>query len=205
LDQECVDVDQGRLEEVEGEHRDLLALLVLAGQFAVLAVEQVVVRAVPVLDDLQALADLPAQVGVGEVVADSVESVLSSDARVGHAAAIRSVVLGEAVCQRERQFFRRGPWRSLRALTPCEMHLDETCRVVLDAEQDFVTATATGESDDGLTKQRMPFADLQAELSFQDLSGPCVRQQNPRLRQRTRLPIEQVVNAGIQPAIRPRL
>jgi hypothetical protein len=37
-----------------------------------------------------------------------VESVLSSNARVDQARLRRSVVLGGAVCQRDRQFFRRG-------------------------------------------------------------------------------------------------
>jgi hypothetical protein len=123
---------------------------------------------------------------------------------LGHAAGSRSVVPGKAIRQRQRQFFRRRPWRSLRALAPCEMHLDETGLIVLDAEQNFITPTATGQSDDRLTEQRMPFADLKAELSLQDLPGMCVRQQHPRLRQWTRLRIEQVIDAGIQPAIRPR-
>ncbi|GED90670.1 hypothetical protein TNCT6_77550 [Streptomyces sp. 6-11-2] len=47
-----------------------MALLVGPGQVAVLAVEQVVVGGVPVLHDLEAVVDLAAQVGIGEVVAD---------------------------------------------------------------------------------------------------------------------------------------
>jgi len=41
-----------------------------AGELAVLAVEDDAVGAVPVLDDLQAVMDLAAQLGAGEVVAD---------------------------------------------------------------------------------------------------------------------------------------
>jgi hypothetical protein len=46
------------------------------------------------------------------------------------------------------------------------VHLDETVRVTLDSEQDFVTATATGESDDRLIEEWMSFADFETELSF---------------------------------------
>ncbi|OMI36915.1 epimerase [Streptomyces sparsogenes DSM 40356] len=53
-----------------GGHGDLLGLLVGAGQVAVLAVEQVVVGGVPGLHDLEAVVDLAAQVGVGEVVTE---------------------------------------------------------------------------------------------------------------------------------------
>lgn len=74
-------MEQGGLEEMEGEHRDLLALLVLAGQFAVLAVEQVAVRAVPVLDDMQAFADLPAQVDTGKAETDSPSSSTTASPR----------------------------------------------------------------------------------------------------------------------------
>ncbi|MEJ3746341.1 Tn3 family transposase [Actinomycetes bacterium KLBMP 9797] len=115
------------------------------------------------------------------------------------------VVLDEAVCQRDRQFFRRGPWRSFRALAPGQMHLDETGGVVLDSEQDFITATTAGDRDDRLAEERVSFAGFEAELSFEDLPGPRIRQQHPWIRQRTRLTIEQVVDVGIQPAIRPRL
>lgn len=61
---------QRRLEQVQGEHGDLLGLLVGAGQIAVLAVEQVVVGGVPALHDLEPVVDLAAQVRVGEVVTD---------------------------------------------------------------------------------------------------------------------------------------
>ncbi|MCM2416602.1 hypothetical protein [Streptomyces sp. RKAG293] len=50
--QQGVDVDQRGLHQVQGQHADLLALLVLAGEVAVLAVEQVVVGGVPVLHHL---------------------------------------------------------------------------------------------------------------------------------------------------------
>lgn len=63
-------VDQSGLQQVQGQHRDLLALPVGAGQVPVLAVEQVVVGGVPVLHHLQALVDLPPQLRVGQVVAD---------------------------------------------------------------------------------------------------------------------------------------
>jgi hypothetical protein len=47
-----------------------LVFAVGAGEFAVLAVEDDGVGAVPVLDDLQAVVDFAAQLGAGEVVAD---------------------------------------------------------------------------------------------------------------------------------------
>lgn len=56
--------------KVRGEHGDLLALLVRARQIAVLAVEQVGVRRVPVLHHLQALADLLAHLRIREIAAD---------------------------------------------------------------------------------------------------------------------------------------
>ena len=71
-------MDQGALEQVQREHGDFLVLAVGAGQVAVLAVEHRPVGGVPLLDDLQALVDLAAQRRAGEVVADSVESDLSS-------------------------------------------------------------------------------------------------------------------------------
>jgi hypothetical protein len=70
LHQQGVHVGQGGLEQMQGEHADLLALLVRAGQVAVLAVEEGLVGRVPVLDHLQALADLLAHLGVGQVVVD---------------------------------------------------------------------------------------------------------------------------------------
>lgn len=51
LEKQGVDVHQRRLEQVQRQHRDLLGLLVGAGQVAVLAIEQVVVGGVPVLHD----------------------------------------------------------------------------------------------------------------------------------------------------------
>jgi len=59
---------------VEGEHGDLGVLAVGAGEDAFPAVEDLVVGAVPVLDDLQPAADLPPEFLVGEVVAGYVES-----------------------------------------------------------------------------------------------------------------------------------
>ena len=69
LQQQGVDVHERGLEQVQREHRRLGVLLVRAGQGAVLAVVEHGVRAVPVLHDLEAAVDLPAQVGAGEVVA----------------------------------------------------------------------------------------------------------------------------------------
>ncbi|WP_176726406.1 hypothetical protein [Streptomyces sp. OspMP-M43] len=70
LHQQRVDVHESGLQQVEGEHGHLLGLLVRPGQVAVLAVEEVLVRAVPVLQNLQALVDLLPEFDVGEVVAD---------------------------------------------------------------------------------------------------------------------------------------
>ena len=61
LEQQGVDVDEGRLEQVQGEDGDLLVLPVRAGELAALAVEDDLVGAVPGLDDLAALVDLPAE------------------------------------------------------------------------------------------------------------------------------------------------
>jgi hypothetical protein len=61
-----------------GQHLDVLA--VVAGQVAGLAVEDVLVRAVPILHHVQSLVDLLPECLVGEVVADYVESDLSSRA-----------------------------------------------------------------------------------------------------------------------------
>src|SRR5450759_5733027 len=53
LQQEGVDVDQRRLQQVQGEDADFLAVTVGAGEFAVLAIEQRAVGRIPVLHDLQ--------------------------------------------------------------------------------------------------------------------------------------------------------
>jgi hypothetical protein len=47
--------------KVQGEHGYLLVLAIGPGEFALLGVMQGGVGAVPVLDDLEALVDLPAQ------------------------------------------------------------------------------------------------------------------------------------------------
>jgi hypothetical protein len=70
LDDEGVDEHERCLEEVHREHRDLLVFAVLAGQLGVFAVEDELEAAVPVLDDLSAFVDLPADGFVGEVVAE---------------------------------------------------------------------------------------------------------------------------------------
>lgn len=57
------------LEHVQGDHRGLGVLLVRVREGAVLAVVQHGIRRVPVLHDLEAAVDLPAQIGAGEVVA----------------------------------------------------------------------------------------------------------------------------------------
>lgn len=62
-----VDEHQGRLEQVEGEHGHLDVFAVGSGQDAFPAVEDLVVGAVPVLHDLQAAVDLPAESLVGEI------------------------------------------------------------------------------------------------------------------------------------------
>jgi len=72
-----VDEDERRLQEVDCEHRDFLVLAVVAGQLGVLAVEDEVDPAVPVLDDLSSLVDFVADGLVGEVLAE--------EDRLGHA------------------------------------------------------------------------------------------------------------------------
>src|SRR4051794_34628276 len=63
LKQQGVDVDQGGLQEVQGEHGGIGVLAVGAGQVAVFAVEDDGVAGVPLLHDLEAAVDLPSQVG----------------------------------------------------------------------------------------------------------------------------------------------
>ena len=61
-------MNHDRLQQVQGQHRDFLALAVGAGQFGVFAVVDVAVPRVPLLDDLEALVDLLAQCRVAQVV-----------------------------------------------------------------------------------------------------------------------------------------
>jgi len=77
LNQHGVEIADRCLQQVQRESGHLHALSVVAGQLSCLAVEDVFVGAVPVLDDVQSLLDLGAQVEVREVVADYVESDLS--------------------------------------------------------------------------------------------------------------------------------
>jgi len=62
-------VDEGGLEEVEGEHGDFGVLAVGAGEVAILALEDDRVSGVPGLHHLQPAVDLAAQLLAGEVVA----------------------------------------------------------------------------------------------------------------------------------------
>jgi len=55
---------QGGLEDVEGEHPELLLIAAVAGEFAALAVEDHGVDAVPRLDQVQAFVDFALQVAV---------------------------------------------------------------------------------------------------------------------------------------------
>jgi hypothetical protein len=57
LDHERVDVDQSGLEDVQGEHPELLLVAAVAGEFAALAVEDHGVDAVPRFDQVQAFVD----------------------------------------------------------------------------------------------------------------------------------------------------
>jgi hypothetical protein len=68
--QASVDQYESRLEQVQGEHGDLLRFAVRAGQFGLAAIVNGDVGGVPLLDDLEPFVDLAAQVGVGEVVGD---------------------------------------------------------------------------------------------------------------------------------------
>jgi hypothetical protein len=58
LEHQGVDVDEGGLEEVQGEYRELLLVAAVAGKLAALAEEDDVVDVVPAFDDLQAGVDL---------------------------------------------------------------------------------------------------------------------------------------------------
>lgn len=70
LYQQHVDMREGALEQAEGEQGHLRGLLVRPGQISVLALEELLVRAVPVLHDLQALMGLLPKFDIGEAVAD---------------------------------------------------------------------------------------------------------------------------------------
>jgi hypothetical protein len=69
LKERGVDEDQARLQGVEREHGYFGVLAVVAGDDALAAVVDLVVGGVPVLDNLQAAVDLPAQLLIGKVVA----------------------------------------------------------------------------------------------------------------------------------------
>ena len=69
LHEQCVDVHQPRLQQVQRQHRHLGMLAVPPGEIAVLAVEDDVVGGIPVLHHLQPAVDLAPQLGCGEVVA----------------------------------------------------------------------------------------------------------------------------------------
>jgi hypothetical protein len=64
-----VDVDQGGLEDVQGEHPELLLVAAVGRELAAFAVEDHAVDAVPRLDQVQALFDLALQVAIAEVAA----------------------------------------------------------------------------------------------------------------------------------------
>lgn len=96
LDQQGVEVHQGRLQEVEGEHGDFLVFPVGAGELAFLAVVQDGVGAVPVLDDLEPFVDLPAQSRVGEVVADEDGPDRPADFFEGGVGGVLGAAAGEA-------------------------------------------------------------------------------------------------------------
>jgi len=57
LKHQRVDVDEARLQQVQGEDRDLLVLDAVRGDLAALAEEDEAVGAVPALDDIQAFVD----------------------------------------------------------------------------------------------------------------------------------------------------
>jgi hypothetical protein len=60
LKHQRVDVHEARLEQVQGEDRDLLVLDAVRGDLAALAEEDEAVGAVPALDNIQAFVDLAA-------------------------------------------------------------------------------------------------------------------------------------------------
>jgi hypothetical protein len=68
-------VNERWLEEVQGEHRDVLLFAVRSGEVLVLAIEELAVGAVPGLDDLEAFVNFAAQPGIGEVLADEIVRV----------------------------------------------------------------------------------------------------------------------------------
>jgi hypothetical protein len=58
LDHQGVDVDEGGLEEMEGEDGEFLLVAAVAGELAAFAEEDDVVDVVPAFDDVQAGVDL---------------------------------------------------------------------------------------------------------------------------------------------------
>ena len=61
LDHEGVDVDERQLNQMQTEHPDLLIVDPVGGHLAALAEEDEVVDVIPVLDDVETLVDLAAQ------------------------------------------------------------------------------------------------------------------------------------------------
>ena len=64
LDHQGVDVDERGLEDVQGEHPELLLVAAVGRELAALAEEDDVVDAVPAFDDVQAGVDLALEVAV---------------------------------------------------------------------------------------------------------------------------------------------
>src|SRR5712692_4487662 len=61
LDHQRVDIDQGTLQEMQRQHRQLLVFPLIGGKFSSFAKENKIVGAVPVLDDVQPFMDFPPQ------------------------------------------------------------------------------------------------------------------------------------------------
>ena len=70
LDHQRIDVDQAYLQQVQREHAEFHVLLAVARHLAALAEEDEAVGAVPVLDDIQAFLDFPAQLDKLQITAE---------------------------------------------------------------------------------------------------------------------------------------
>ena len=61
LQHQCVDVDHAVLQQVQAQHADFLILAPVAREFAALGKEDEIIGAIPLLDDVQAFVNFPAQ------------------------------------------------------------------------------------------------------------------------------------------------
>jgi len=70
LQHQGIDIDQGVLEQMEGEHRSFLIFSPIRREIPAFAKEDEIIRAVPILDDIEPLVNLPAEFAEPERAAE---------------------------------------------------------------------------------------------------------------------------------------